>query len=59
LMGWLLEKYPDRDTSEVLAGFTALVFHRDFQATFTDGTRHTYDTADGEIKASPLTLVST
>ncbi len=58
LMGWLLEKYPERDTSEVLAGFSALVFHRDFQATFTDATQHTYDTADGEIKASPLALVS-
>jgi hypothetical protein len=58
LIGWLVEKYPERDTSEVLAGFSALVFHRGFQATFTDGTQHTYDTADGEIKASPLTLVS-
>jgi hypothetical protein len=58
LMGWLVEKYPERDTSDVLAGFSALVFHRDFQATFTDGAQRAYDTANGEIKASPLTLVS-
>jgi hypothetical protein len=58
LMGWLLEKYPGRDTSDVLAGFSALVFHRDFQAAFTDQTPHAYDTADGEIKAFPLTLVA-
>jgi hypothetical protein len=58
LMGWLVEKYPERDTSDVLAGFSGLVFHRDFHAAFTDQTPQAYDTTDGEIKASPLTLTS-
>lgn len=58
LLGWFVEKYPERDTSDVLAGFSALVFHRDFQAAFSDQAIHAYDTADGELKASPLTLTS-
>ena len=58
LMGWLLEKYPGRDTSDVLAGFSALVYHPDFQASFTGRAPRDYDTIDGEIKASPLTLIS-
>ena len=59
LMGWLVGKYPERDTSDVLAGFSGLLFHQDFRADFTDQTPHAYDTADGEIKASPLTLTPT
>lgn len=58
LMGWLVEKYPERDTSDVLAGFSGLLFHNDFQAAFTDEKPHAYNTTDGEIEASPLTLIS-
>jgi hypothetical protein len=58
LMGWLVEKYPGRDTSDVLAGFSGLLFHNDFQAAFADEKPHAYNTTDGEIEASPLTLVS-
>ncbi len=58
LMGWLVAAYPERDTSDVLAGFSTLVFDNDFQAAFTDHATRAYDTADGEIKASPLTLVA-
>jgi len=59
LMGWLLKKYPARNTADVLAGFSGLVFHRDFQATFTDKKLIAYQTTDGEIEASPLILTST
>ncbi len=58
LMAWLVKKYPGRDTSDVLAGFSGLLFHRDFQGTFADENPHAYHTTDGEIKASPLTLTS-
>ncbi len=58
LMGWLVKKYPERDTSDVLAGFSGLVYHPDFRAAFNDQTPRAYDTSDGEIKASPLTLTS-
>lgn len=58
LMGWLVDKYPERDTSDVLAGFSGLLFHNDFQAAFADEKPHAYNTTDGEIKASPLTLIS-
>jgi hypothetical protein len=59
LMGWLLEKYPERNTADVLGGFSGLVFHRDFQAAFTDEKLNTYKTTDGEIEASPLILTFT
>ena len=59
LMGWLLKKYPARNTADVLAGFSGLVFHRDFQAAFTDKKLIAYQTTDGEIEASPLILTST
>jgi hypothetical protein len=59
LLNWLVTKQPDRDTSDVLAGFGGLVFHRDFHAAFTEQTPRVYQTRDGEIKASPLTLTST
>ena len=58
LIAWLLEKYPERDTSDLLAGLSALVFERDFQASFTDQPPRAYETRDGEIKATPLTLVA-
>ena len=58
LMGWLVDKYPERDTSDVLAGFSGLLFHNDFQAAFVDEKPHAYNTTDGEIEASPLTLIS-
>jgi len=58
LMMWLVAKHSERSTSDVLAGFSGLLFHRDFRAVFTDRTPGTYTTADGEITGSPLTLAS-
>jgi hypothetical protein len=58
LMKWLVAKYSGRSTSDVLSGFSGLVFHRNFRAVFTDQPAHTYVTADGEITGSPLALAS-
>jgi hypothetical protein len=58
LIGWLVKKYPERDTSELLAGLSALVFDREFRAAFTDQAPRAYETRDGELKAAPLKLVS-
>jgi hypothetical protein len=58
LMRWLVERHPERDTADVLAGFSGLVFHHEFRATFTDQTPRAYNTVDGEIKASPLILTT-
>jgi hypothetical protein len=59
LMGWLARTYPGRDTSDLLAGFSALVFDAEFEAAFADQPPRAYGTTDGKITASPLTLVST
>jgi hypothetical protein len=40
----------------VLAGFSGLLFHRDFRAVFTEQDAHSYKTTDGEITGSPLSL---
>jgi hypothetical protein len=58
LLEWLLKKHPERTTPDLLAGFSELVFHRDFQAVFSDQTPNTYTTPDGEITASPLVLTA-
>lgn len=58
LMDWLVQKYPDRNISDVLAGFSGLVFDREFQAVFTDQQTRIYKTADGEITGAPLALNS-
>jgi hypothetical protein len=58
LLGWLVEKYPEKDTSDVLAGFSALVFDGAFQAAFAGQTPRAYLTRDGEITAFPLTLAA-
>jgi hypothetical protein len=58
LMRWLVANHSERSTSDMLAGFSGLVFHRDFRAVFTDQAPHAYTTADGEITGSPLALAS-
>jgi hypothetical protein len=58
LMDWLVQKHPGRNTAEVLAGFSELVFDRDFQAAFSDHNPRAYKTADGEITGSSLTLTT-
>jgi hypothetical protein len=58
LLGWLVEEYPGKDTAQVLAGFTTLMFHSDFQARFIDTLACAYPTADGALQASPVKLAS-
>jgi len=58
LLGWLVEEYPGKDTAQVLAGFTTLMFHSDFQARFGDTLARAYPTADGALQASPVKLAS-
>lgn len=56
LLGWLVERYPERDTADTLAGFTQLVFNPEFSAQFTGGEADDYPTADGALTAAPVQL---
>jgi len=56
LMTWFVSKHSDRNTSDVLAGFSGLLFHRDFHAVFAEQDARIYKTTDGEITGSPLSL---
>jgi hypothetical protein len=56
LLAWLVERHPGKETSDVLTGFSSLVFHREFSAHFTDQLPRAYETADGEINGAPLVL---
>ena len=58
LMSWLVTKHPNPNASDVLSGFSKLIFQRGFSAVFGDQTPHTYMVDDGEIAASPVTLTS-
>jgi len=58
LFGWLVTKHPSPNTTDVLAGFSRLLFHPDFRSAFADQTPRGYATQDGEIEASPVTLIS-
>ena len=58
LLGWLVERHPGKDTAQVLAGFTELIFDTTFQAAFTDRASRGYTTADGSLEASPVQLIS-
>ncbi len=58
LMAWFVSKHPGHNTSEVLAGFSGLLYHRDFRAVFTEQAPCTYATTDGEITGSPLALTA-
>jgi len=57
LLGWLVKKHPSPNTSDVLAGFSRLLFHREFSAAFADQMPRAYATQDGEIEASPVALI--
>jgi hypothetical protein len=58
LLGWLVTKHPSPNTSDVLAGFSRLMFNRDFSAAFADQPPRAYAIQDGEIDASPVKLIS-
>jgi hypothetical protein len=58
LLGWLVRHHPQRDTADVLAGFTRMVFDPEFSARFTDNTPVDYETSDGRLKANPVQLIA-
>jgi len=56
LLGWIVEQNSAKGTAEVLAGFTELVFHEDFNANFVGSDRRDYSTATGKLSAHPVQL---
>jgi hypothetical protein len=56
LLDWLTQTHPDKQTAQVLAGLSALLFHSSFQARFTANGQREYFTADGALEASPVQL---
>ena len=52
LLEWLVAKHPNPNSTDVLAGFSRLVFHREFRAAFAEGTPQVYPIQDGEIEAA-------
>jgi hypothetical protein len=58
LLGWMVTRYPQRDTADTLAGFTRLLFDGNFAAHFTSSEARRYLTHDGELCASPVELTA-
>jgi hypothetical protein len=58
LLDWIVKRHPEKDTSAILAGFTALVFHNEFETRFSDAKPNEYATANGAINARPVQLKS-
>lgn len=58
LLGWIVRQHPEKELPEVLAGLTEIVFHPDFEAHFLDAETRHYQTATGQLSASPVQLQS-
>jgi len=58
LLDWIVKRHPEKDTAAVLAGFTALVFHNQFEARFSETKPNDYPTANGSIQARAVQLKS-
>jgi hypothetical protein len=58
LLEWLVMKHPSPNTSDLLAGFSRLVFHGEFSAGFAGQEQRAYNTQDGQIEAFSVTLIS-
>lgn len=56
LLDWMVKKHPDRNISEILSGFTSLVFHESIESRFEDAPAREYRTSDGAIHGSPVAL---
>ena len=50
------QRYPEKDTANILAGFSELVFDDRFDARFSPEPHRDYATATGLIQASPVQL---
>lgn len=59
LLDWIVKRNPDKDTAAILAGFTALVFHNQFEARFSEAEPNDYATTNGSIQARAVHLKST
>ena len=58
LITWLSQRFPDKRTGEILIGFSRLLFHDGFRATFADVLERDYAMPDGELRGHPLRLES-
>lgn len=58
LLGWIVRQHPEKELPEILAGLTEIVFHPDFEARFLDAETRHYQTANGQLSASPVQLQS-
>ena len=58
LLDWIVKRNPEKDIAAVLAGFTALVFHNQFEARFSETESNNYPTANGSIQARAVQLKS-
>src|SRR2546423_2602645 len=56
LLEWLAERYPNKSTGEILSGFSQLLFHDEFRASFSEEDERDYATADGTLRGHPLHL---
>jgi hypothetical protein len=56
LLGWLARAYPEKDTAQILSGFTSLLFHQDFHGAFSDHPARAYALPDGELEGPPVRL---
>lgn len=56
LLAWLITQYPQSNTSQVLAGFSTLFYHKRFRARFTGETIVSYETSRHLIRAYPVRL---
>jgi hypothetical protein len=54
LLEWLAQRYPDKSTGEILSGFSQLIFHEEFQASFSEGSERDYATIDGILRGHPV-----
>jgi len=57
LFQWLIENSPSKDMSQVLTGFSTLIFHPQFEAHFTDAKARVYPMKDGALEACPVQLI--
>lgn len=58
LLGWLVTRYPQKDTADTLTGFTRLVYDGKYSARFSAAGTRAYATSDGELFASPVELAN-
>lgn len=58
LFKWLVDNSPNKVTSQVLAGFSKLIFHSSFQAQFSESEACLYQTTDSALEACPVELTA-